>query len=153
MSKKEYKLQKSKFAEESANENTVANTTLALFNSGTDVDESKFERRNMPPMIKPGDVPVGAAISGEIVAVLESPVSTVKGYLLHLRHQTGQEFTFPCTGVIRQALAPGKKEGDELVKALEKEIGKILFAKRLPDKMSAKYKKPMFVFDVYTGKK
>lgn len=114
--------------------------------------ESKLQRRNMPAMIKPADVPVGAMISGKIIAIVDSPVSTIKGKLLHLQHQSGQEFTFPCTGVIRNALAPGKKE-KELDAALEKEIGKTIYAKRLPNKTSQQYKKDMFMFDVFTSDK
>lgn len=115
----------------------------------------KMTRRNMPAMIKPGDVPLGGAVSGEIIAVVNSPVTTVKGKLLHIRHSSGQEFTFPCTGVIRNALAPGISgdDGKELQTALEKEIGKIFVAKRLPDKQSNKFKKSMFMFDVYTSAK
>jgi len=111
---------------------------------------SKMVRRNAPPMVKPSDVPIGSAISGEIVAILESPVSTVKGKLLWLRHESGAEYTFPCTGVIRNALAPGC-EAEKLEAALKKEIGKQFVAKRLDDKQSAKYKKAMFMFDVFTS--
>lgn len=115
-------------------------------------DEAKIVRRNMPAMIRPADVPVGSMISGVIVAIVDSPVSTIKGKLLHLRHESGTEYTFPCTGVIRNALAPGKKD-KELDAALEKEVGKTLFAKRLPNKTSQQYKKDMFMFDVFTSAK
>lgn len=122
------------------------------------VDSKKVERRNFPQMVKPADVPIGGVICGEIVKIVNSPVSTIKGKLLWLRNVTedksdpahGQEFTFPCTGVIRSALAPGVEGDKELQTALEKEIGKTLIAKRMDDKQSAKYKKNMFVFDVYT---
>lgn len=110
----------------------------------------KLVRRNMPAMIKPGDVPIGAAISGIVKGVVNSPVSTVKGKLLWLQHESGAEFTFPATGVIRNALAPGVDGDKELTAALEKYVGKTLVAKRLDDKTSAKYKKSMFMFDVFT---
>ena len=107
------------------------------------------QRRNLPPMVKPVDVPIESVICAEIVRVVDSPVSTVKGKLLWLRAESGQEFTFPCTGVIRSALAPGLS-GDDLQTKLDKEIGKVLILKRLEDKMSDKFKKAMFMFDVFT---
>jgi hypothetical protein len=113
------------------------------------VDESKLERRNLPAMIKPTDVPIGAGFAAEIVKVCDSMVSTVKGKLLWLRTKTGQEFLFPATGVIRNALVPSADE-KSLKSELEKEIGKTLVVKRLPDKQSPKYKKTMFMFDVFT---
>jgi hypothetical protein len=157
MAKKE-----TKFAATSAAENPDAAATastnapspamLALFKPAAEVEElyGKMERRNMPAMFKPGDVPVGGAVVGEIIKFLASPVSTIKGNLVWLRHNSGQEFTFPVTGVIRNALAPGVKDDDEkLMETLDKEIGKILICKRLPDK-SSKYAKSMFMFDVFT---
>ncbi len=128
---------------------------VALFaanpNAAAIIDESKFKRRNMPQMVKPGDVPMGGIVSGLIVDIVDSPVSTVKGKLIWIRHENGTEFTFPCTGVIRNALAPGK-DGADLDKALRAEIGNLIMAKRVPDKQSAKYKKNMFMFDVFTAK-
>lgn len=139
------------FAEESAAAATPS-TALAIFQTGdaaAAVDFSKFKRRNMPQMVKPGDVPVGGVITAEIMDIVDSPVSTVKGKLLWLKTASGQEFTFPCTGVIRNALAPGKADA-ELEKTLKGFIGKTLVAKRNPDKTSQKYKKNMFMFDVFT---
>lgn len=111
---------------------------------------AKLIRRNMPAMVKPGDVPVGSSISGTIKAVVKSPVSTVKGMLLHIEHESGVEYTFPATGVIRNALAPGVEGGPELTKELSKFVGKTIVCKRLDDKTSSKYKKNMFMFDVFT---
>src|SRR5229473_8059828 len=71
---------------------------LALFSQPTKTDVTKMERVNMPQMIKPDAVPVGGCISGTIIAIVNSPVSTVKGKLLWLRHENGTEYTFPCTG-------------------------------------------------------
>lgn len=119
---------------------------LALL-GGANTD--KMKRMNMPAMVKPSDVPVGSAISGVIKSVHNSQVSTVKGKLLWMQHESGAEFTFPATGVIRNALAPGVDGEKELTAALEKFVGKTLVAKRLDDKTSAKYKKAMFMFDVF----
>lgn len=127
---------------------------LALFAPRADaggLDLSKLERRNQPRMYKPEEVPVGGAVVGGVVKVCDSPVSTVKGKLLWLRHESGEEFTFPCTGVIRNALAPGVDNEKELVAALGKYVGKTFVARRTPDKVSGKYKKSMFMFDVFTS--
>lgn len=134
---------------------TAPQGLVALF-SQTAPDEKKVVRRNLPQMVKPGDVPLGQTLTGEIVKIVDSPVSTVKGKLLWLRHESGQEYLFPCTGVIRSALAPGvskeDENGDKLQKVLEKEIGNVLIVTRKADKQSEKYKKNMFMFDVFTAK-
>jgi hypothetical protein len=126
---------------------------VALFEprDGGKLDLSELERRNQPRMYKPEEVPIGGAVVAVIVKNVPSPVSTVKGRLLWLRHENGEEFTFPCTGVIRNALAPGVDNEKELVAALDKFNGKVLVAKRTPDKISGKYKKAMFMFDVFTS--
>lgn len=103
-------------------------------------------RRNTPVLVNHADVAIGAIISGEIVAVLDSPTSTIKGSLLHLRHASGQEYTFPATGSVRTALAPGKSL-DETKAALSKEIGKTVYIKRLADKPGGKQ---TYLFDVST---
>lgn len=148
---------KTKFVEESEKQSSAPSPAmLALFQPSNESVQrmESLERRNMPAMYKPGDVPVGGVVSGEIIKIVDSPVSTVKGKLIWLRNDSGIEFTFPATGVIRNALAPGvKDDGDKLTEVLEKEIGKMFYAKRLPDKQSTKYKKPMFMFDVFTGPK
>lgn len=124
-----------------------------------DIDESKIERRNAPQMLKPKQCPIWTPeapkmLRAEIVAILDSPKASIKGCLLWLRTRDKTEITFPVTGVIRNALAPGIKgeDKDKLRAALEKEVGKTIYIKRLPDVMSAEYKKPMFMFDVWTSK-
>ncbi len=133
-------------------ENKPSNAMIALF-SGSDIDTSKLVRRNLPQMIKPGDVPLGGTVSGEILKVVNSPVSTVKGKLLWLKHDNGTEFMFPVTGVIRSALAPGIKADDkELQSVLEENVGHLFIAKRTESKQSEKFKKEMFMFEVFTVK-
>lgn len=145
------------FKAEASEQVKAANSlAVALFKSQTESDK-EFEqlmsgavRRNLPMLIKPGDVPVGGFVRGEIVKIVNSPVSTIKGLLLWLRNSEGIEFVFPCTGVIRSALAPGIEDKEELRAALEKEVGNSLIARRQPSKQSDKYKKEMFMFDVFT---
>lgn len=115
---------------------------------------AKLKRRGMPTMVKPESVPVNSVIQGEIVAILNSPKKSIKGNLMHIRHASGTEFTFPITGSIRQALAPGLTEKDnsvELLAKLNEEVGKTIVLKRLPSAMNAEYKKEMFIFDVFTS--
>lgn len=143
----------SKFKQESAALESSSNTTMAIFAAGgVSALPAGLKRRNMPTMILPADVPFNSVISGEIIAIVDSPVATIKGKLLHLKHASGQEFTFPCTGVIRNALAPGKKD-KEADEALKKEVGKMFYAQRLADKPNKQYKKNMYMFDVYTSDK
>jgi len=132
---------------------------IALFQQPANMPAvDKLKRRNLPRLVKPDEVPIDGVVSGEIIAICPSPSSTVKGLVLHLKHASGQEFTFPCTGTIRQALAPGTTNDDAKLSAvLAKEVGKQFFAKRLPDGATTKYSgkegtpKRMFQFDVFTS--
>lgn len=126
---------------------------LALFAKPLEGTHTKLVRRNMPMLVKPDSVPIGGAVTGEIMQICKSPVSTVKGFLLWLKHDSGTEFTFPCTGVIRNALAPGVVGDKELMAELEKEVGKKFVAVRQENKPNAKFKKEMFMFDVFTTAK
>lgn len=134
-------------------EQIAAAQSLALAIAGpvnSSLDLSKFKRKGMPTMVKPEQLPIGSIVQAEIVEVLPSPVSTIKGFLLHLKGiPSGTEFTFPCTGVVRNALAPGVRDDDTKLKAaLDKYAGKEIVLKRLPNKPS-KFKKEMFCFDVF----
>lgn len=145
-------------AETAATENTAIATLAGLFTSAEVMNDDELAeqlasltRRNLPPMLKPSDIPVGAAIQGEIIKFVQSPSPEIKGRLIWLKFR-GQEFTFPCTGSVRNAFAPGlKDDSKELDGVLAKEVGNYFYAKRGLDKPS-KYKKNMFMFDVRTGK-
>ena len=100
-----------------------------------------LERRNMPRLIKPEDIPIGGGMAGQIVKFVPSPKKEVKGDLVWLRLRGGVEITFPVTGVLRQALN----------QELDKEIGKVLIIIRGPDGHSKRFGgNKMFMFDVYT---
>lgn len=126
---------------------------LALFaGSAERMAKAKVTRRTLPKMLLPKDFPVGAALAGKIHDIVNSPASTVKGKCLWLILADGTEILFPCTGVIRSALAPGVSADDEkLVATLKKEIGKTLFVKRTENVTNKKYGKDQFMFDVYTA--
>lgn len=153
-----------KFAEESAKgANAPSNAMLALFRAApVAVSGIKMHRRNMPQMVKPDAVPVGGTVTAVIVDIVKSPVSTIKGMLLWLHliifspdgkkmFKTGKEITFPCTGVIRNALAPGVDGEKDLLAALSKHKGKLLCATRTDDKLNTKFKKNMFMYDCFTS--
>lgn len=135
---------KTKIAKLDLTKTVAAVQTLEIFaaKAGEKLDApAKLKRRNRPPLVKPAACPIGGAVTGEIINVVPSPKADIKGELLWLRHASGLEFLFPVTGVIKQALDPD----------LKKEIGKQFFARRLPDGLSGKYKKAMFMFDVFTS--
>ncbi len=110
-------------------------------------------------MVKPDQVPVWTpenpkVLQATVCKICDSPNSTIKGKLLWLKLRNGTEITFPCTGVIRNALAPGVKDDDaKLEVALEKYVGEEIIIKRTPDKQNNKFKKNMFMFDVLLVKK
>lgn len=145
-----------KFAAESAEQAAQNNAAaLVLFSApeGLNLDPAsnkKIVRMNLPQMVTPKEVPIDGCVTGEILRVVDSPVTTIKGKLLWLRHASGKEFLFPCTGVIRNAMAPGRgAEAKELQSILDKHVGKTFVAKRLANKISKQYLKDMFMFDVF----
>lgn len=150
---------KSKFLEESAKTGDalsmpeVPTLDVALFTATEPVLEEDVVRLNLPPMMKPEQFPIWTAaepkaLRCKVVKIVPSPNSTIKGKLLWLKTRDGSEITFPCTGVIRNALAPGIKDDDaKLEAALEKYVGTELIFKRTPNKLS-KYGKAMFMFEV-----
>lgn len=162
---------KSKFLQESEKTSAESGLVLssermtAMFEQEEEIKPEHLERMNLPRMMKPADVPIWSAenpkvLRAVIVSVVESPASTVKGFLLWLKNRAGHELTFPCTGVIRNALAPGIKVDDstdetlkesngELKAALDKHVGRTIILKRTANQQSQKYKKEMFMFDVF----
>jgi len=137
----------------------------ALFAQKQMPEMAGFKKLNLPPLLKPSEkdgtanIPEGGIMSAIIVDAVDSPVSTVQGALLWLHlvkrsdspdaawEKTGTEITFPATGVIRSALAPGVEGREQRLKALSKWKGHLLMVQRLTDKMS-KYNKPMTMWDV-----
>lgn len=129
---------------------------LALFSpAGSLATIKKSDRLNFPVMLKPADFPLDAVLQGEIVKIVDSPVTTIKGKLLWLKLAGDKEITFPCTGVVRSALAPGIDADDKkgLQAALDKHIGKVLTLKRSLDGRSKKYDRNVFMFDVFLSDK
>lgn len=105
-----------------------------------------LKKLTLPPLVKPEQVPIGGILSGEIVGLVNSISSRPdmrESKLLHLAHETGQEFLFPLTGTIKKAL--GGNEG------VEKAVGQTLFLQRTADGETEKYggKKKVYMFDVY----
>lgn len=159
---KEKKAVESKFAQESAAESTTGAATgpseamIALFKQPAGLDLSRAERLNMPQMILPKVMPVGAVLSGEVVKVVDSPASNVDGYCLWISipTETGtEERLFPVNGYVRKALAPdAKKDSPELKKTLEGYKGKTLAFKRMENRFSKQFGRDTFPFDVFVLK-
>lgn len=109
-----------------------------------------IKKLTLPPLLKPQQIPVGQMVSGTIVALIGSISEKVKeGKLIHLKHDSGEEFLLPLTGVIKRAI--GGFDG------VTSNIGKKLFVVRQPDGETTKYSaageapKKQFMFDVYLG--
>jgi len=175
--KKEYKLKTSKFADESRALVPVGPSAamLEMFKKNVEAASvlDEMERRNMPRLIKAVDrngenIPVGGMVCAVLVDVIPSPVSTVKGSLLWLHLvtfkgkvpvATGQEITFPATGVIRQALAPEANEEDRNIRQdharqdMLKLKGRLLIMTRQPDGIDRNLKKTMTTWDVFVSPK
>ena len=101
----------------------------------------KIKRLTLPPLLKPGEIPVGQTVSGKLHAVVKNFTGRDdmrESKCLHLIHESGTEFMLPYTGAIKRAIPE-----------IEKAVGESYFFKRLPDGMSAKYKKPQFIFEVW----
>lgn len=129
---------------------------LALFKKAPDAGAlKKLTRRNMPQLIKPDDVPVGQCVEGDIKDVVPSPGKDIKGFCLWLTLDDGNDYLFPATGTIQNALAPGlqiEKDKPAVLKALKDCVGLRIYATRGPDGKSKNYGgNRMFMFDVFTG--
>jgi hypothetical protein len=132
---------------------TATASTFALCQPAEEVKlPAKLKKLTLPPLVKPEQVAVGSILSGEIVALAASISGREdmrQSKLIHLRHESGTEFLFPLTGVIKKAL--GGESG------VTDNIGKMLFIQRQPDGETMKYAakgegpKKVFMFDVYLG--
>lgn len=169
---------KTKFATESAKggeteESQALATTgpskamLALFaNRPAPSVLDNLVRVNLPQMVKPKEkngrenMPVGFTLSGLLIDVVPSPKASIKDSLLWLHVVTwddkgnpqasGTEITFPASGSIRNALAPGidRKDQDKAREKMLAHKGKILVLTRVPDKHNTEFNKDMYIFDV-----
>ena len=125
-------------------------TMSALFTADVSQLPKNAKKLTLPPMIKPDQVPIGSILSAVIVglALSISPREDMRGSkLIHLRHDSGTEFLFPLTGVIKKAMGGDKGVTDN--------AGKRLVIQRQPDGETTKYTakgeapKKVFMFDVY----
>ena len=124
----------------------VENKGLVLFRPvASGIMPAGAKKLTLPPLLKPDSIPVGSMICGEILALAESvsgKESMRESKLIHLRHDSGEEFLFPLTGVIKKAI--GGFDG------VNNNIGKTLFVVRKPDGTAANFGgNKMFMFDVY----
>jgi hypothetical protein len=108
------------------------------------------KRLNLPRLVKGGDVPIGSTLTGKVIAIVENFTGKKEmdgSRVLHLETESGAELLFPLTGVVKKALS--MRDG----KACDPKdyVGETLFITRQPDSISGKYKKAMFMFDVFVG--
>jgi hypothetical protein len=104
-------------------------------------DKENWKRVSMPTFLRPDTFPIGQVLIAKVIDIVgnftgDPNLDNTRNLLL--KHQSGTEVLFPLTGVMQQALL---RIGD--VK------GKILAIKRLPDGVSKKWKKKMFLWDIY----
>jgi hypothetical protein len=147
MSKTSKNYQVTKFSQES-DANAVAAPVDYILTGVTAPAGAK--RLNMPRLVKGGDVPIGATVSGEVVGVVENFTGKKEmdgSKVLHMKAASGAEFLFPLTGVVKKALA--SKNGKPCDASAY--IGSTLYITRQADGVSGKYKKSMFMFDVFVG--
>lgn len=125
----------------------TANSTEDYIIKGAGAVPPSAKRLNLPRLVKMAEVPIGATVSGKLVAIVGNITGRDdmrEARLLHLENK-GIEFLFPMTGVIRKALEP-----DDSKKA-ETYVGRTLYFTRQADGTSGKFKKAMFMFDVCVG--
>lgn len=121
---------------------------LSIVDTKGHIDEN-LKRLNLPPMLAPSEVPIGASVTGKIINIVPSFSKDVDGYLMHLQHPNTTEFVFPLTGTIQNAVFPGL-EDEEIEEKAPKVFGKTIQFKRLADGSSKKHpNNPMFMFDVF----
>lgn len=130
--------------------NIAADNSVSIFNR---LDKTVVKKLTLPPMILPGQLPVGAEIVAEIIDAVKSPVSTVKGKLFVLKSIPGdQEYCFPATGVLRSALlgSDSKDDDKDSLPKLQAFKGQILLLKKLPSKSNKHGGRDVHMFEVAT---
>lgn len=116
----------------------------------------KVEKLNLPPLVPPGQIPIGGIVSGALVKVIKNFTGSTedsmkKSMVVHLKHETGTEFLFPLTGTIKKSMTSLLDEKGETL--LPKYVGKKVWFQRGQDGKAKKYGgKPMFMFDVIVEK-
>src|SRR3974390_815903 len=71
------------------------------------------ERLNLPRLVKCGDIPVGATISGKLIKIqanISGKEDMREAKCLWLQTDKGLDFLFPMSGVIRKALEPNPED-------------------------------------------
>lgn len=84
----------------------------------TDVDFKGFKQQSLPPIIKPREFPIGAAIHAVIKGVMASPIAEFPNDILQLEViATKENVCFPVTSTVESALqkCPDAFIGNEII--------------------------------------
>ncbi len=124
--------------------------------------KDKLVKLNLPSLLKPSTIPVGATISGQVVRLIQNftgDKKMKKSCVLELYHpRTDRSFLFPLTGTVRKAFlqyleVEGEDDDENQVTKLKSGkdglVGKTVFITRREDGQAKKYGgNKMFNFDV-----
>jgi hypothetical protein len=125
-------------------------------------DKSKLIKLNLPTLLKPGSVPIGATVSGTVVKLIQNftgDKKMKKSCVLEIHHpRTDRSFLFALTGTVRKAVMPflvvkGEDDDDNQITELKPGkdglAGKTIFLTRREDGVAKKFGgNKMFNFDV-----
>jgi len=118
----------------------------------------KLKALSRAPMIKPREIPIGAAVYGILLSVQAGRKTGKKSQsaILEMQHpETGDRFSFPATTVIASCLgATPDMDFEPEAEALRKHTNHLLVFTRLGNKASkdpTKSSKPYHIFDVQSS--
>ena len=131
--------------EQAPQENPLLSALIVGSEAAVALPEQQFQRLTLPVFLKPSDFPIGAVLIARVVRIVDDftgreDMKNAKSLWLK-EPRTSQEFLFPITGVIENALAD---IGDP--------VGKVIAIKRQADSVSKKFSHRMFMFDVFLQK-
>lgn len=124
--------------------------------------KDKLIKLNLPSLLKPASIPIGATISGQVVKLIQNftgDKKMKKSCVLEIHHpRTDRNFLFPLTGTVRKAFLPylevkGEDDDENQTTVLRPGkdglVGKTIFLTRREDGQAKKYGgNKMFNFDV-----
>jgi hypothetical protein len=131
------------------NFNEAQQMSVAVVNKPTLWDavpaEIGAKRISSIQIVNAKEMPIGAAVSGYIVAFVDGKDKTIKTPLIHLRKEDNSEFQFPLATVIETAL-----EGEFGEDFKTASVGKFIWIKKTAEKESKRHHGRSYnVFELY----